>query len=126
MAFFLFEKINKSIYLLHLFRFPMIRFLKVCMRLSSSYHHFLSTIFRQAGFVLVLLFFATHAYSQLAVGQWQTHYSYRNVSQVAVASDKVYAVGSNALFSISLADQSIDFYSLLSGKRNRTELADKS
>jgi ligand-binding sensor domain-containing protein len=93
----------------------MIRFLKVNMRLSSFYHHFFSNTFRQTGFVLALLFIATNSYSQLAVGQWQTHYSYRNMTQVAVASDKVYAVGSNALFSVSLADQSIDFYSKITG-----------
>ena len=85
------------------------------MRLSFSYNNFSSTIFCQAGFVLALLLLATNTYSQLAVGQWQTHYSYRNVTQVAVASDKVYAVGSNALFSVSLADQSIDFYSKITG-----------
>ena len=93
----------------------MIRFLKVRMRLSFSYNHFFSNTFRQVGFVLALLLFATNTYSQLAVGQWQTHYSYRNVTQVAVASDRVYAVGSNALFSVSLTDQSIDFYSKITG-----------
>jgi len=95
------------------------------MRLSSFYNHFFSNTFRQVGFVLALLFFATNTFSQLAVGQWQTHYSYRNVTQVAVASDKVYAVGSNALFSVSLADQSIDFYSKITGlsDNNITQIA---
>ncbi len=95
------------------------------MRLSFSYNHFFSTFFCEAGFVLALLLLATNTYAQLAVGQWQTHYSYRNVTQVAVASDKVYAVGSNALFSVSLADQSIDFYSKITGlsDNNITQIA---
>ncbi|MGC9150859.1 MAG: T9SS type A sorting domain-containing protein [Microbacter sp.] len=63
--------------------------------------------------------------SQIGTGQWQTHFSYRNVMQVAVSPRQVFAVGSNALFSVSLTDQSIDFYSKITGlsDNNITQIA---
>lgn len=85
------------------------------MRWFFSVNRVFLPISRQSIAMLVFLFFATNVYSQIAEGQWQTHYSYRNVTQVAVASDKVYAVGSNALFSVGLTDQSIEFYSKITG-----------
>lgn len=107
------EKKKQSIKLLHLSHIPTMQFFKILMRIFLFFNFFSSQVYRQTiiGFALLLL--VTDAYSQLAVGQWETHYSYRNVMQVAVASDKVYAIGSNALFSVNLdsTDQSVQFYS---------------
>ncbi|MBB3186604.1 T9SS type A sorting domain-containing protein [Microbacter margulisiae] len=70
---------------------------------------------RMSGSVMLCLLSFTSVDAQLAVGEWQVHYSYRNVTQVAIASDKAYAVGSNALFSVDFTDQSIAYYSKING-----------
>ena len=69
-------------------------------------------------FIAMIAFWAgipLSLYSQVGTGQWQTHLSYRNVTQVAVTPHKVYAVGSNALFSVDTNDQSIELYSKING-----------
>jgi ligand-binding sensor domain-containing protein len=68
--------------------------------------------------LFILLFITATAISsqaQLAVGTWQTHLSYNNVNQVAVAENKVFGVGSGALFSVDKADESVEIYSKLNG-----------
>jgi hypothetical protein len=89
------------------------QFFKILMRIFLFFNYFSSQVYRQTIIGFALLLFATDVYSQLTVGQWETHYSYRNVMQVAVASDKAYAIGSNTLFSVNLdsTDQSVQFYS---------------
>lgn len=60
------------------------------------------------------------SFSQVGTGQWQTYFSYRNVTQVAVSPHKVYAVGFNALFSVDTNDQTIEVYSKINGLSDNT------
>ncbi|HPB35833.1 MAG TPA: hypothetical protein PK994_05635, partial [Bacteroidales bacterium] len=53
--------------------------------------------------------------AQPPVGEWRSHFSYRNATQVAATSDKVYVVANKHLFSYSPRDRFIEEYSVLSG-----------
>ena len=53
--------------------------------------------------------------AQLPMGTWQVHFSYNAVSQIAQSADKVYALSEGSLFSVDKHDQTIEFYSKLSG-----------
>ncbi|MDD3430946.1 MAG: hypothetical protein PHF38_02835 [Bacteroidales bacterium] len=55
------------------------------------------------------------AAAQPPVGEWRNHFSYRNATQVACASGKVYVVANNHLFSYSPQDRFIEEYSILNG-----------
>lgn len=55
------------------------------------------------------------AAAQPPVGEWRSHFSYRNATQVACTSDKVYVVANKHLFSYSPLDRFIEEYSVLSG-----------
>lgn len=59
--------------------------------------------------------FSHLAMGQLAMGEWQTHFSYDNVNTIAQSPNRVYAVSNGALFSVDKQDGSLEFYSKLSG-----------
>lgn len=63
--------------------------------------------------VCVLLF--NGIFAQLPMGQWQTHFSYGEVSGIASSPDNVYALSNGALFAVNKEYQNIEFYSKISG-----------
>ncbi|WP_321519616.1 two-component regulator propeller domain-containing protein [uncultured Bacteroides sp.] len=59
-----------------------------------------------------LLFLITHsAFAQMAIGEWQAHLAYNNVTQTAPAGNLIYALSDGALFSYNKEDQSIRLFS---------------
>lgn len=46
-----------------------------------------------------------------AIGSWQTHLAYNNISQIEPAGSKVFAISSGSLFSYNLNDKSIEVFS---------------
>ena len=46
---------------------------------------------------------------------WKTHFAYNNVTQIALGSDKVYAVSDGSLFSVEKQSEKIAVYNRLSG-----------
>lgn len=52
---------------------------------------------------------------QLAMGAWRTHIAYNNTNQITQSKNKVYAISSGALYSISKDDYSNETYSKLFG-----------
>lgn len=67
-------------------------------------------------FCIIVAFMFSHlAMGQLAMGEWQTHFSYDNVNTIAQSPNRVYAVSNGALFSVDKQDGSLEFYSKLSG-----------
>lgn len=47
--------------------------------------------------------------------KWTTHFAYNNVTQIAVAPDKVYAISDGSLYSVEKQSEHIDIYHSLSG-----------
>jgi hypothetical protein len=47
--------------------------------------------------------------------KWRTHLAYNNVSQIAIAKNKVYAASDGALFSVFKSDKSMETYSKING-----------
>jgi len=48
--------------------------------------------------------------AQMAIGEWQTHLAYNNVTQTAPAGNLIYALSDGALFSYNTEDQSISLF----------------
>ncbi|SHF12835.1 Two component regulator propeller [Bacteroides luti] len=48
--------------------------------------------------------------AQMAIGEWQAHLAYNNVTQTAPAGNLIYAVSDGALFSYNTEDQSISLF----------------
>ena len=48
--------------------------------------------------------------AQMAIGEWQAHLAYNNVTQTAPARNLIYAVSDGALFSYNTEDQSISLF----------------
>lgn len=65
--------------------------------------------------VLILLAASFSARAELAMGEWQMHFAYNDVQQIEQSKDKVYAVSNGALFSVDKVDESMEYYSKLSG-----------
>ena len=65
--------------------------------------------------ILAVALSAVLVSAQLPMGTWQVHFSYNAVSQIAQSADKVYALSEGSLFSVDKHDQTIEFYSKLSG-----------
>ena len=61
-------------------------------------------------FVLCSLFFVP-----IKAEKWTTHFAYNNVTQIALASDKVYAVSDGSLFSVEKQSEKIAVYNRQSG-----------
>lgn len=51
----------------------------------------------------------------LSAELWKTHFAYNNVTQIAMASDKVYAVSDGSLFSVEKQSEQIAVYNRQSG-----------
>ncbi len=64
---------------------------------------------------LLLCWLSTTLFSQVPMGKWRTHFAYNSVSQIAQSENKIYAVSDGALFSIDKADETMEFYSKVSG-----------
>ncbi len=63
----------------------------------------------------VFVLFVTTLFAQTGMGQWRTHFAYNSVSSIAQTHDKIFAVSEGALFSVNKYDESIEYYSKLSG-----------
>ena len=59
---------------------------------------------------LLLFLITSFAFAQMAIGEWQAHLSYNNVTQTAPASNLIYALSDASLFSYNKEDQSISLY----------------
>jgi len=66
-------------------------------------------------FFFVLMGYICPAFGQLSMGSWSAHLSYDSVNQVVQSTNKVFAVGSGALFSVTKQDQSVETYSKVTG-----------
>lgn len=53
--------------------------------------------------------------SEMAVGQWRTHFSFADTRQVAWAGDRAYAVAMKKLYSYDPEDLSIEEYTMMNG-----------
>ena len=51
---------------------------------------------------------------------WRTHYAYNNVTQIAMAEDKVYALSDGSLFSVDKQSEAIKVYNRQSGLHETT------
>jgi hypothetical protein len=69
------------------------------------------------GILLILMMAGLNfsASGQLAMGKWRTHLSYNAVNLLAQSTNKVFAVSSGSLFSVSKDDKSIVAYSKITG-----------
>lgn len=67
--------------------------------------------------LLALLFTALPLFSQMGVGvgQWRTHLAYNATTQIAVATDRVYALSDGSLYSVDKDDNSLQSYSKITG-----------
>ncbi len=59
---------------------------------------------------LLLFLITSSAFAQMAIGEWQAHLSYNNVTQTAPAGNLIYALSDASLFSYNKEDQSISLY----------------
>lgn len=66
-------------------------------------------------FIVFSLILTLNLFAQIPVGNWRTHLSYTNVTQVAETPEKVYGVSDGSLFSYDKSDQSIERYDKLAG-----------
>ncbi len=62
-----------------------------------------------------LFLFSLSSFSQIEIGQWREHFSYRNTNCVADAGDKVYVAGELALFSYDKTEGSLEKLSKING-----------
>ena len=65
----------------------------------------------------VIIFFLVSFLASLSVkaGQWTTHFAYNNVTQIAMGSDKVFAISDGSLFSVDKQSEQITKYDRQSG-----------
>lgn len=64
-------------------------------------------------FCLMLL--SNTVFSNIPVGEWQTHFSYKTANQVAYGNGKVYVEANSKLFSYSTSTGEVETYSTLTG-----------
>ena len=48
-------------------------------------------------------------------GKWTTHFAYNNVTQIAMSSDKVFAISDGSLFSVDKTTEEIKVYNRQTG-----------
>lgn len=70
--------------------------------------------------IAVILLFSASIDSQVAMGNWRTHFAYNTVDQVEQSENKVFAVSEGKLFTIDKRDNSIDFFSKINGLNGNT------
>ncbi len=61
-------------------------------------------------FSLLYFLISSVTSAQMAIGEWQTHLAYNNVTQTAPADNLIYALSDGALFSYNTEDQSISLF----------------
>lgn len=68
-------------------------------------------------FSVFILFFSINqfSFSQLAMGEWKTHFAYNNVTQITQSENLIFAVSDGTLFSVDKRDDSSSFYSKITG-----------
>lgn len=64
---------------------------------------------------LFLCWFSITLFAQVPMGGWRTHFAYNSVSQIAQSENKIFAVSDGALFSVDKSDETMEFYSKVSG-----------
>ncbi len=64
---------------------------------------------------LAAIAMSTAAFAQMPIGSWRVHFSYSSVNQIAQTPNKVFAMSEGSLYSVDKLDQTIEFYSKLSG-----------
>ncbi len=62
----------------------------------------------------LLLLIAHSSVAQMAIGEWQAHLAYNNVTQTAPAGNLIYTLSDGSLFSYNTEDESIKLYSKVS------------
>lgn len=62
-----------------------------------------------------LIVAAVSVRAELPMGEWQMHFAYNDVQQIEQSRDKVFAVSDGALFSVDKVDETMEYYSKLSG-----------
>jgi hypothetical protein len=72
-------------------------------------------------FLLASFFLAcVSVFSKSAIGEWQTHFSYKMANQVVLADDKLYVEASGKLFSYQISDESLETFTTLDGLNGHT------
>ena len=66
-------------------------------------------------FALVSVLLSGNVSAQLAMGKWQTHFSYTSIEKIAQSENRIFALSNGALFSVNKNDESIECYSKLTG-----------
>lgn len=66
-------------------------------------------------FIFILLFINLNAFTQIPVGKWRDHFSYKNTHCVADAGDKIYVAGELAIFSYDKEEGSTEKLSKYNG-----------
>lgn len=61
-------------------------------------------------FSLLYFLISSVTSAQMAIGEWQAHLAYNNVTQTAPADNLIYALSDGALFSYNTEDQSISLF----------------
>jgi len=59
---------------------------------------------------LLLFLITSSTFAQMAIGEWQAHLAYNNVTQTAPAGNLIYALSDASLFSYNKEDQSISLF----------------
>lgn len=59
-------------------------------------------------------------FGQSAVGEWRTHFSYKNANQVVIGNDLIYAEANGKLYTYNLTSEQIQTYTTLSGLGSHT------
>lgn len=65
--------------------------------------------------LLVIGFCSLFVWTARAEQKWTTHFAYNNVTQIAMSSDKVYAISDGSLFSVEKQSEKIAVYNRQSG-----------
>ena len=55
------------------------------------------------------------AQTEIPIGSWRTHFSYRDASGIALTENGVFCAGSNSLFFLDFQDQSLTRVSKING-----------
>ena len=63
----------------------------------------------------ILVFVLLFALMSSKAEEWRTYFAYNNVTQITMASDKVYALSDGSLFSVNKQTEEIQVYSHQSG-----------
>lgn len=65
--------------------------------------------------LILVVVWTTNLFSQQQIGDWVSHFSYENPTQVVKGKEKIYVVANNKLFSYNSIDKHIETYSRITG-----------